>query len=193
MLKEEKSREDGAEETDRKGAGGKRAPKDPQATRGAGCVRGCFLHVCVCVCARVGVCWPHVPRQDAHGNKRLDPSKHLRPTDLIPPPDPTPAVSTATGRDVFRGLWGFFLNEPQKVSAWLVPVMKQRLQSFLFNSNFDKHALSRLTSPTGTRRAELRLSRNKTEEKRNQSPSPRQGMRRCFLLRFLGFQVIVWL
>lgn len=28
----------------------------------------------------------------------------------------------------------------------MAPVMSQHLESFLFNSNFDKHALSRLTS-----------------------------------------------
>lgn len=46
-----------------------------------------FASVCVSLCARVCVCWPHVPQQDAHGNERLDTSKHLRPTDLIPPSD----------------------------------------------------------------------------------------------------------
>lgn len=39
------------------------------------------------LCARVCVCWPHVPQQDAHGNEKLDTSKHLQATDLILPSD----------------------------------------------------------------------------------------------------------
>lgn len=146
MLKEENSREDGAEETDRKGAGGRKgkgAPKDPQARRGAGCVRVLLL------CA----CWPHVPQQNAHGTERLDVSKRLRPADLTLPSDQRSRCQTPPpNRDVFRGfsggLWGdaTFLDRPRKVSAWMALVMNQRLESFLFNSNFDKHAFSRLTS-----------------------------------------------
>lgn len=72
-------------------------------------------------------------------------------------PTSTPAVSPPPAppdpdRDAFRGfsggLWGdaTFLDRPRKVSAWMALVMNQRLESFLFDSNFDKHAFSRLTS-----------------------------------------------
>lgn len=154
-------------------------------------MRACFL----CVCVHVFVCVGHMFLHRMHMATRGS----IRPNIYDPlissrRPTSTPAVSTATDRGTFRGCGdcggdATLLNEPQKVSAWMVPVMNQRLQSFLFNSNFDKHALSRLTSLTGTRCAELRLPRNKTKEEKKSKPPLRQGMRRCFLLCFLSFKL----
>lgn len=186
MLKEENSREDGAEETDRKGAGGRKEKKKKGLRR----IPRLGGELGACAFLLLRACWPHVPQQNAHGTERLDASKRLRPAD----PTSAPAVSpppTPPDRDAFRGfsggLWGdaTSLDRPQKISAWMALVMNQRLESFLFNSNFDKHAFRGLTS---LEREHAALNYELPEIKQNQTPPPaRRDMTRCFLLCFLGF------
>lgn len=104
MQTEENSSEDGAEETDRKGAGEgkkKRAPKDPEARRGAG-----FL----CTCARV---WAtrslNRARMAPRGSIRpnvSDPLISRRRRTRAPSVSPTPAPPCSPDRDALRGFSG---------------------------------------------------------------------------------------
>lgn len=122
MLQEENSREDGAEETDRKGAGGR---KEKKGLRRIPRLDG-ELGACAFLLLRA--CWPHVPQQNAHGTERLDASKRLRPADLTPPSDqrsrcqpPRPTPQRVQG--LFKGDCGvtqlFWIGRGRFLLGWL--------------------------------------------------------------------------